>query len=210
VTPRQCQRCLDLGHGCAATHETEDVEPICVFCLDDVPCPVQRKLQRSGSDHEALTTEKPAAAAAVKPAKQFEEEPMLETTLGKANGAAAAVATKMCSRPGCTTELGPKNKSGRCSSHFHYGEAGKNQAKSAGNGHAAASSAGANGTHTGPLIVAPRAASGSEGANGRSERVETVPDRAGDFREDRLDKLILSLPFADKAKIAAAWLRGSL
>ena len=133
---------------------------------------------------------------------------MAETTAtGKTNG--AAVATKICARPGCSTVLGPKNKSGRCGSHFHYGEPGKSQAKNAGNGHVAPSSAGANGTSTGPLIVAPRAASGSEGTNGRPERVEPAPI-AGDFREDRLDKLILSLPFADKAKIAAAWLRGSL
>jgi hypothetical protein len=177
--------------------------------VDGVECPARLKQQRSTRDHEALTTQKPAAAAPVKPAGSVDsretlngqEEAMLETTPGKTNSAAEAVATKRCQRPGCTTVLGPKNKSGRCGRHFHWGESGKN----AGNGHVAASCAGANGARTRQLIMA---ANRSNGSTGRQESTEATADLTGEFREDRLDRLIMSLNTADKAKLVLAWLRG--
>ena len=185
-----------------------------MFCLDDVLCPVQRKRQRSASDHEALTTKKPAATAAVKPAGSVgsrkklngQEKAMLQPTPKKTNG--AAVATRICARPGCTTVLGKTNRSGKCASHFHYEP---EKSRSSGSGQVAASSAGTN-RHRSPGAdgIAPKAANGSEGANGRSESLEAAVDLAGEFREDRLNQLLLSLTAADKARIATLWLSGRL
>src|SRR3979411_207690 len=44
------------------------------------------------------------------------------------------------------------------------------------------------------------AAKGSNGTNGTAKRIETLPDLAA----DRLDQLILSLPVADKTRLALA------
>jgi hypothetical protein len=45
-------------------------------------------------------------------------------------------------------------------------------------------------------------------ANG-SGKIATLPD-LGDFSAARIDHLIATLPPADRAKIAVAWLRGQL
>src|ERR1700687_4898830 len=114
----QCSRCLGLhGVGCTATHETEAGLPSCVFCLDGVPCPVVHRRERSarqkppeepppkagdaelgvrssGSDNEEARGEKP-----------------METKPHTTSQTRPPAATRICSRPGCTTELSPLNRS---------------------------------------------------------------------------------------------------
>jgi hypothetical protein len=146
-------------------------------------------------------------------AKESESEAKMETSAtATSRETHAAIAPKICARPGCTTELGPFNKSGKCASHFHWREpAPAKERSTAGNGHAAARSNGSNGhaVTTGDA-VAPKATNGSNGANGRRKSIEATPDLAGAFVEDRVDRLILSLPAVDKVKIATAWLQGKL
>jgi hypothetical protein len=70
------------------------------------------------------------------------------------------------------------------------------RASNAGNGHAAT-----NGS-------AKKANCKSNGANGATQTAASLPDPAGDFLEARLDRVIASIPAADKARIAIGWLKG--
>ena len=99
----------------------------------------------------------------------------------------APAATRICERPGCTTELGALNRSGRCAAHFHW-KGTEKRSSSAGNGHPAAGNG-----------IEPKATNGS---NGVHVPLEVIPDLAA----DRVDQLILSLPVADKTRLALAWL----
>jgi len=184
-----CVRCRDAGHKCAATHEL-DGEPICVFCEDGLPCPIIRREQRAARDRKPQPT----------PIAEVNRETTVEKTVEQENG--AAVTTRICAKPGCTTEIGPKNRSGRCGPHFHWKPGTR---RSTGNVHVTARSTGTNG-HAAETDDA--AAMPPNGSDGKHDRVEPVADLAGDFRVDRLDRLILSLTVAEKSKIASAWLCG--
>jgi hypothetical protein len=112
--------------------------------------------------------------------------------------------TRICKKPGCTTPLASTNRSGRCSSHFHWkGTTHGNTGKA----HGSARSNGTNG-HGLTLPDEVRLRIGDE-CNKTERSIEArVPDFAGEFVEARLNQLILSLSIADKAKIATAWLKG--
>jgi len=136
----QCKRCLDLhGPGCAATHQTDAGDPTCVFCLDDLPCPIQRKRQRSAMDQKAETTETPAANTAANLAgsatsiafvhrgrSSSSEQSESGVTTMKTPETDANIAPKICKRPGCETQLSPRNRVGLCPPMF----AGQGQANS--------------------------------------------------------------------------------
>jgi hypothetical protein len=130
---------------------------------------------------------------------------MNETT----SPAAASVAPRICIRPGCTRELGPTNKSGKCARDFHWNETPKAR-PIAGDSHPAGRSNGTNGH-------APRVDEGavSRVINGTRRKKTAVgiqivapAPAAGvsQFDEERLNRLILSLTIPEKSKIAAAWL----
>jgi hypothetical protein len=198
-----CKRCLQLGHRCAATHETEAGEPSCVFCLDSVPCPVQRKRQRAAREQKGAQLEEESAANTT----DVKGEQM-ETTLAAKPETHATTAPKKCRRPGCTTEIGPRNRSGLCARHFHWREAGKRRS-SAGDSHVAPRSAGANGhARTAGDGAVTQAKNGSNGA--ARDPVESFQELGREFVEDRLDRLILGLTVAEKTRIATAWMRGEI
>ena len=208
----QCKRCLDLhGPGCAATHQTDAGDPTCVFCLDDLPCPIQRKRQRSAMDQKAETTETPAANTAANLAgsatsiafvhrgrSSSSEQSESGVTTMKTPETDANIAPKICKRPGCENELSAANTCGLCRAHVRY--------RDRGNGHAAASSSGVNGS-------APKA-NGHAHAPGNGVIAKTnghaAAESLSDFSSERVDHLIATLPPADRAKIAVAWLRGQL
>jgi hypothetical protein len=106
---------------------------------------------------------------------------------------------RVCKRPGCTTELGPKNRIGLCRRHVRWTGAGEVRS-SIGNEHAASRSNGHDRT----------AGNGRAAANGEAKIAETTPDPARDLVASRLDHLFASLTTADKAQIADAWLRGEI
>jgi hypothetical protein len=220
----QCKACLDLhGPGCAATHETDAGDPCCVFCLDGVPCPVQRKRLRCGTDQKAPTTETPAentsanligSSTAIEfvnrarvRSSNSDREQESGVKMQKTPETDAIIAPKTCKRPGCETQLGPKNRIGLCPRHVRWTGTSKER-PSNGDGHAAA---GSNGHH--------EAGNGSPAkANGHAH---TVPREASSpengaaavlpaLAADRVDHLIANLTAADKAKIAFAWLKGEL
>jgi hypothetical protein len=199
----ECIKCLELhGRGCTATYENEDGDPSCVFCLDGVPCPVQKK-QRSGRTEQYLAASTTVDLRRSK-ASQKEGEEKMETRTAETH---ATIAARICRKPGCTTPLGPKNQSGLCSPHFHWSDPAK-RSSSTGNGHAAAGSNGHAGTDRDS--VAPKATSGSRLDVDALRSAVGSRDLTGEFIEDRLDRLILSFPVTEKAKIATAWLQGKI
>jgi hypothetical protein len=201
-----CIRCLELhGRGCTATHENEAGDPSCVFCLDKVPCPVQQKPWRW---EKTLATSTTVDLRRSKGSHKEGEENM-ETRTAETHATHATAAARICRKPGCTTPLGPKNQSGLCGPHFHWIDPAK-RSSSRGNGHAASGSSPSNGhAGTGRDGAATKAKNGNGAAVG-IESVETIPDLARDFIEDRVDRLILGLPAACKARIATDWLRGRI
>ncbi len=127
----------------------------------------------------------------------------------KAETPDAPAAARVCAKPDCETPLGPKNRIGLCPRHVRW-RGTRDERSSAGNGHAVAGLNGANGQAHETDDAAPTPANGSNGSSGRQENVEEIADLAGAFREDRLNRLILSFPATTKAQIAKLWLRGAL
>jgi hypothetical protein len=221
-----CKRCLELNHRCRATHETEDGEPICVFCLDGIDCPIQQRQQRSATgpspEMKASMTANLSGSAAsisfvnrVRPSSS--EHSKSGVTTMKTPETDTNIAPKICAKPGCTTELGPKNRSGKCADHFHWKAPGE-RASIAGNGHAIAASTddtkAGNGTGNGgnghALEATQDAPAPQNGSNGAAKSAAIVPDLAVLFLEERLDRLLLNLPATDKSRIVESWLRGSI
>jgi hypothetical protein len=211
----QCKRCIDLhgAPGCAATHESEDGAPSCVFCVDGVLCPVLRKREQVARKREkGLTAEKRAPDPTVNlrvrsrgSDTETKGKAKMETKPATTSQAHAPAAIRVCERPGCTTELGALNRSGRCAAHFHWKGTAKPRSNGS-NGHAAAGSSGTNGhARTAPDDVGPKAGNESNG-HGSRESIASIPELAA----DRVDRLILSLPVADKTRLAVAWLTGAI
>lgn len=92
-----CVSCLARGHRCE-TENTIDGKFVCVFCEDEVPCPVD---QRQGS------SKKPATAAP-RQAKKAMTQPIQE-----------------CRADGCRKSLTARNRSGFCQQHFYLSHAKK-------------------------------------------------------------------------------------
>jgi hypothetical protein len=220
----QCKRCLDLhGSGCAATHETDAGEPSCVFCLDGFPCPVQRKTQRTATDEKALTTETLAANTAANLAgstrsiafvhrvgsSSAEKKSGVLTTM-QTPETDAHVAPKTCKRPGCETNLGPKNSVGLCPRHVRWTGTseerpsnGDGDAAAGSNGHQKAGNGSAEKANGHALKARP---DGSTPANGSDGATSVLPELAA----DRVEQLLATLPPPTKAKMLMLFLRGAL
>jgi hypothetical protein len=110
---------------------------------------------------------------------------------------------RVCEHPDCDRELGPLNRSGRCGKHFHWKRTAKARS-SPGVRQVAAGSNGANGHAPEPE----RVSGSTAGTEARS--VEIFAPRPTVIREDRVDRLLVSLPLAEKTRIVQAWLSGEL
>jgi hypothetical protein len=114
----------------------------------------------------------------------------------------ANIAPLTCKRPGCENKLSAANVIGLCRGHVRWtGE----RASNAGNGHAAASSSGVNGS-------APKA-NGHAHAPGNGVTAKTNGHAAAavaGFLEERVDRLLLNLPADDKFRICQQWLSGAI
>ena len=179
----QCARCIALhgAPGCPATLEDLVGKPTCAWCTDHEPCPVEQKRLRAARKN-ASDENSP------KPANEPQDEV-------KSMQNTESDTPKICAKPGCTTPLGPKNRSGKCGPHFHWTapEARSSSAPAGSNGHAAT-----------PTPKPPNGhATTTAGSNGAAAI-------AGDFLEERLDRLLLNLPAADKSRICQQWLRGAI
>jgi hypothetical protein len=105
----------------------------------------------------------------------------------------AEVEERLCKAPRCTTSLTTLNSSGSCSRHLHFSRRKSNL----GNGQAHKGSAEEKSSST-----VDREAINL--ANGHA------PNTAHDFREDRLNHLILGRSLDLKTRLATEWLRGNL
>jgi len=179
----QCARCIAThgAPGCVATHETETGEPSCTWHLDGELCPIEQKQQRASKKKPPEET--PAASGENSPNEQKSEATTVKTPETDVN-----VTPKLCKRPGCETQLSPRNSVGLCQKHVRWTAPGERVASSAAptNGHAPGN--------------------GQAKANGSNGAAAVLPELA----LDRVDHLIASIPAADKARLAFAWLKGEL
>jgi hypothetical protein len=209
----QCSRCLAVHGppGCPATHTDVDGKPSCTWCEDGASCPVVQKQQR---DARRRPPEEPTG----KTSEVVHSEKTNEQESGVKAMSTPETATKnaplICNRPGCETQLSPRNSVGLCQRHVRWtapketasspaptnGHAHAPGVGSGGNGHAAAGSNGANGSAT------KKNGNAASPANGNNGAAAVLPALAA----DRVDHLIANLTAADKAKIAFAWLKGEL
>ena len=126
-------------------------------------------------------------------------------------------AKRICRRPGCEKELGPKNRVGLCQRHVNWTET-REQSTTAGNGHTSAApignqgageeaaTKGRNGSNRHALEATQDAPAPKNGSNGARKNAAVLPDLAA----DRVDQLLATLTAGDKARLALAWLRGEL
>jgi hypothetical protein len=198
---QECAQCV-AKHGrpgCPATLTDERGLPVCAWCTDLEPCPVEQRRLRAEKKKTSGTP--PSADDSEKSASEQKSGVTMKTPETDTN-----IAPKICAKPGCTIELGPKNRSGKCALHFHWTAPGE-RTSSAGNGHAVASSSGAHAAANGSA----RKSHGSNGhaptnGNGASGRLEVIPD----LDATRVDEFIASLTPPTKAKIVTLYLRGEL
>ena len=178
----QCARCIAThgAPGCVATHETETGEPSCTWHLDGELCPIEQKQQRASKKKPPEET--PAASGENSPNEQKSEATTVKTPETDVN-----VTPKLCKRPGCETQLSPRNSVGLCQKHVRWTAPGERVASSA----------------------APHAHAHAPG-NGSNGSAEKANGHANALLEDRLDKLILSFPASAKAKIIDSWIRGAI
>jgi hypothetical protein len=115
----ECARCLRThGPGCAASYTDEQGEPICVFCLDQVVCPIARRIAavpRAKRSRWIVTQ--------IRKGKDLAKEERMTTTSLPTPGAApksiveTSPAPRICSGPGCKMILRPANRTGKCQKH---------------------------------------------------------------------------------------------
>jgi hypothetical protein len=199
----QCARCIAVhgAPGCVATHETETGAPSCTWHLDDELCPIEQRQQRASRKKPPEETPPNANDAELR--KPASEQKSGVTSM-KTPETDTNIAPKICAKPGCTIELGPKNRSGKCAVHFHWTAPGERTA-SAGNGHAAASSS-AHPAANGSARKTNGNGHAASPANGSNGAAAVLPDLA----PDRVDQLLATLTAGDKARLALAWLRREL
>ena len=193
----ECARCRDLGHSCPGTFE-EDGRPICVFCLDLILCPVQRK-QRAAKKNTPPDETPPAAGDAnftdrASEVKSEEKMPELRES-------STETTPKMCRRPGCDRKLGSGNTIGLCARHVRWTAPAERTSSAAEktNGHAHAPGNGAGEKANG--------ANGHTPKNGNGHAAAAV---LPDFSSARVDEFLASLTPPTKTKIVTMWLRGEL
>jgi hypothetical protein len=205
----QCARCIAVhgAPGCVATHETEAGEPSCTWHLDGELCPIEQKQQRAARKKNPGTP--PAAGESEKPAN---EQKSGVTTMKTPETDPISTPKTICARPGCTVELSGRNASGCCRAHARW----RDRTSSAGNGHAAAGSNGAPRAAHAAGNGARAAANGSAKKNGSNGHAATPAGSNGaaeglpELAADRVDQLLATLTAGDKARLALAWLRGTL
>ena len=197
----ECARCRDLGHSCPGTFE-EDGRPICVFCLDLILCPVQRK-QRAAKKNTPPDETPPAAGDANSTDRASEVKS--EEKMPELRESSTETTPKMCRRPGCDRKLGSGNTIGLCARHVRWTAPAERTSSAAektnGHAHAPGNGAGekANGT--------------SNGANGHTPKNgngHAAADVLPDFLSARVDEFLASLTPPTKTKIVTMWLRGEL
>lgn len=194
----ECAQCV-AKHGrpgCSASLEDLDGKPLCCWCEDGVPCPVEQRRLRAAKKDSGTP---PAAGESEKPASEQESG---VTTMKTPEPDPTSTPKKICARPGCTVELSSENTCGRCRAHARW----QDRTRSAGNGHAAAGSNDAHAAANGSAKKTnDRNGHAAPPANGNGAAA-VLPELAA----DRVDQLLATLTAGDKARLALAWLRGTL
>src|ERR1700735_4277436 len=108
-----CATCLELhGAGCEGTHEDDAGKWVCLFCLDGEICPIQAKRLRAAKK-QTPPDGTPPTASNENPTDRASEVKS-EEKMPELRENSTETAPKICQRPGCETQLGPKNRIGLC------------------------------------------------------------------------------------------------
>jgi hypothetical protein len=128
-----CARCLRThGPGCAASYTDEEGEPLCVFCLDQVVCPIARRIAAIPRAKRSRWIVNQRIGDQIKERKKnlAKEERMMTTTTAtvtdtKSSARAPETSTvpRICSEPGCKATLRPANSTGKCQLHRSHSKA---------------------------------------------------------------------------------------
>ena len=182
MMPLECARCIDVHGrpGCPALLENLDGKPLCCWCADGVSCPIEQRRLRAAKKKSGG---EPPPDANEGNSEKAANEPESEEKMPELRENSTETAPKLCKRPGCEMKLSIGNSSGLCRCHSRW-------KAHAGNGHATAPTNGHAHAH----------------APGNGHAKADTP--ANGVLEDRLDKLILSFPVSDKAKIVDSWIKG--
>jgi len=198
MTLLQCARCIAMhgAPGCPATLEDFDGKPVCAWCTDLEPCPVEQKRLRAAKKKPG--DESPPKSSAENSSKRANERKIeagdMKSTVTDPISTPKKISdpgsdVRRCRRPGCENKLSVANVVGLCARHVRWTAPSNGHAHAVGNG------------------TGEKANSKSNGSNGHAPK--NGNGHTG-FLEDRIDKLILSLPVSDKVKILDSWTRGQL
>lgn len=91
-----CVPCLRKGHSCVTANQLEG-QYVCVFCEDDMDCPVIQREKKMGISRSAMNAITPTAQAPIPKAEPA--TPAKESTVNN------KMAPPICSVPGCGKKL---------------------------------------------------------------------------------------------------------
>jgi hypothetical protein len=190
IAQLDCVTCTAAGHRCESTHTDLDGKPVCVFCLDEVPCPIAKR--------KALPVVQNLAPA---PAPAPKRKPAMTTKAqtGKLTNSASS-GIRRCPAPSklkdpdsppCAAVLRPTNRSGFCHLHFHLSKRKHPLVRPAATVDAAGFRWDGN-HHLSP----------TKRSNGHTSQINLS------LTEDQLTALFLRLPVVERAAIVSTWLTG--
>ena len=184
-----CSRCIGIhGEGCPASYRDDAGRELCVFCYDDVVCPIQKRILAKAA----------AAGAPEIPTKPVVGAPTAENTRALAavllrrrqilgSTSTTKETTMTCSEPGCSKDLAHNNKTGRC--QLHGGE---------GSHHPAA-----------PVVRSERPRGNGHAGNGRANGNGHAHGNGHDLAvEARVELVLTKIPLEEKLAFISRWLSG--
>ena len=191
----ECAKCV-AKHGrpgCPATLTDERGLPVCAWCTDLEPCPVEQRRLKAAKKKPPEETP-PAASDENSPNEQKSGVTTMKTpepdpipTPKKLSDPESDI--HRCRRPGCEKKLSAANVVGLCARHVRWTAPSNGHAEGS-NGHAAKTNG-----HSAPAPT-----------NGNGHAPDALPDSLS----ARVDEFLASLTPPTKTKIVTMWLRGEL
>jgi hypothetical protein len=228
----ECVKCLRVhGGGCPASGTDEDGTPVCIFHLDSLICPVQKRILASGTNvleraahivqvkdpdgfeahRSSLLNHSISIRALPIAGKSHQEDQQMSTTQKiTPTPTSTAPPTRMCATPGCKKTLSYNNRTGICGECLAKKTKGIMEAKRA-PAAAAADSAKPNGRLSHDPAHGNGNGNGKHNGNGNGAQPAEQPGLLVMQRvESRVDLLLAAVPRADKERLLSAWLAGTI
>jgi hypothetical protein len=219
-----CARCLSIhGPGCPASHTNEDGTPICIFCLDSLPCAIQQRVMASGKTRrdraKYIVTEARKHLSEIKrshneyneqvqhdeqvqcpdrsipPSAVAVPESQEDQKMSTVTSEITARPRAICSSEGCKNTLSYNNATGTCGNC-------RKHASQKMNGH--------NGAQPHLKRHAAPAKPNGNGAAHHDSAVHSNGNGNGAHVESRVELLLAQIPREDKARLLLAYLAGTV